>query len=730
MLLNKVHFSGSIFGIFLLCIPLFSTPKKQAEWKLEGKSISLTLNAEKGLIISEIQSPSMNFKIPMDQHSIPLYQVELVVGSKRKVIDATKVKDIEVLENSKSRIKLKCIHPQEGLTATVTAELNGEQNAVLFYFSGSLSQENSRFGLVRYPNFPTKVAKDEDFDLVLPLADGQIRSNILTHFKDGQRKEYPYPGLVSAQMLAGMTQQKGALVFARDAQGNYKQIEVLRSGKNVVYTFQNILYHDKSNSVSIPYPLQVSLFDQGWQSAARIYKKWAIQQSWSQRLLEKKLTQIPILKAPFVLGVNLMTPGSKGEPLSQYSAIPRVVQSWSDALGTPVTALLLSWEKNGPWVAPDYFPPFGGEKEFTQLIKNLQNNQHQTMAYLSGLNITVHKTPRHGAKTYRLGQDKIKKWMSEVIVGLDQKPRLIGNPLQGVGQYAVFCPYTKTGQDQLLSDAHKLAGYGINTIQIDQIVGGGLPPCLEEGHGHPPIGGSTQYEAIKKILSQLKEKLSPNQIISLEEPNELYIPYVDVFHTREYMENQWPREEPGARGIPLFAFLYHEFSLGYGGDSAPLLYQNQNAEIGVFAQAMNIATGKIPGAAVWLKLISFDQVHNEQKQFMVEVAKLLQTPAFPFLFGGKIVSFQNQDFGDWWLESKDLGFTFRQKVPKVLFTIFELSNKSQLHLYINLFPEDQKINLDFKNPQKKVLWPPSLTMDSERYTLKKYGLLAVQVLPK
>ena len=48
---------------------------------------------------------------------------------------------------------------------------------------------------------------------------------------------------------------------------------------------------------------------------------------------------------------------------------------------------------------------------------------------------------------------------------------------------------------------------GIDCVQVDQIVGGGLPPCYHPDHGHPPGGGNW---CAKNVVFIVIEDMSPH----------------------------------------------------------------------------------------------------------------------------------------------------------------------------------------------------------------------------
>ena len=84
-------------------------------------------------------------------------------------------------------------------------------------------------------------------------------------------------------------------------------------------------------------------------------------------------------------------------------------------------------------------------------------------------------------------------------------------------------------------------------IQIDQVVGGGVPPCFQESHGHPWAGLDRMTRAFAEILRQAHGlTYAKGAALSLEEPGEFFIPYMDIVHAREYMEGSLAQGRQGS----------------------------------------------------------------------------------------------------------------------------------------------------------------------------------------
>src|SRR5262249_45652379 len=157
----------------------------------------------------------------------------------------------------------------------------------------------------------------------------------------------------------------------------------------------------------------------------------------------------------------------------------------------------------------------------------------------------------------------------------------------------------------------------------DQIVGGGTPPCFAATHGHPQGGGTTVFTSVAALLDEARRMAAAapqRAAVSLGEPGGLDIPHVDPFHWPGDVAGVWPRDRRGSVGVPLFAYLYHESAAGYGGDSAPLAGPSDDPSVALYAQAANLAAGRLPGAAVWMKMVPPSALHPDLARFMKDAA--------------------------------------------------------------------------------------------------------------
>ncbi len=329
----------------------------------------------------------------------------------------------------------------------------------------------------------------------------------------------------------------------------------------------------------------------------------------------------------------------------------------------PVTFMMMSWEKHGAWVTPDYFPPFGGQEAFTAVTRQLHQQGDRAMVFLSGLKWTLSKEFSSGKEPYDSQAEFDRRGRSSAISDAQGQAFVIGKANADVGRYAEICIATPLGREILSGSTAACQQLGIDCVQADQIVGGGQPPCFHPQHGHPPGGGhwmsAALYEQMAAVRREGKAR-DHNFAFSIEEPGELYIPVLDTYHARDYAQVRWPRSGDGIEGVPLFTHVYHDYLHGYGGDSCGVsLTPSRRA---LYEQAMNLVCGKAPAVAVWSGWGEPSQIDAAQCRLLRSHGELWRGPAHDFLVFGRRIAAPVLE-----VPSLDIGFTDKSsKKPRTL----------------------------------------------------------------
>ena len=250
----------------------------------------------------------------------------------------------------------------------------------------------------------------------------------------------------------------------------------------------------------------------------------------------------------------------------------------------------------------------------------------------------------------------------------------------------------------------RLMPWGVDVLQMDQTTGGAGHACYSTLHQHPAGNGLYQSRDFHSLLDAMRTRgkgNSPDFILLHEEAHEQLIPHLDGFHVREYKEKFWYRGQPGAIGIPLFSYLYHEYAIGYGGDSAGL--SKDDNRLNVRSHAVNLITGRTPGAAIWSSPASMYDAHPNQIAMLRNHSRLLKTRAGEYLMLGKMLHP---------CEVPTAGLTFDLPVrrgakwekqplvtPAILTSSWQSPSGGIGHVFVNISPTVQplKVRLDTRN---------------------------------
>ena len=190
-----------------------------------------------------------------------------------------------------------------------------------------------------------------------------------------------------------------------------------------------------------------------------------------------------------------------------------------------------------------------------------------------------------------------------------------------------------------MAAALKCQALGVDCVQADQIVGGGLPPCYSARHGHPRGGGTWSARALYALFDEIRregKRRDPDFAWSIEEPGEFFIPVLDTYHARDYAQGRWPRDGKNVEGVPLFTHVYHAYLAGYGGDSCSVSSQAQASAL--YQQGMNLVCGKAPAVAVWTRAYDPAATDAAQARLLRDHVRLWRA-AQPFLvFGDRVAA--------------------------------------------------------------------------------------------
>jgi hypothetical protein len=503
----------------------------------------------------------------------------------------------------------------DGMDFNAECTVKLEENPALSDWRINISN-NTRYAIrsVEYPVVQAVMQLGDSMDddrILLPKQDGYLLGNPARMEWEGdrpdrrynQRYDYPgdgreFPAGISAQLLAYYDEGGGMYLGTHDGGGHAKMLGPvwLKDGPEEALDFTPVhsIPEAPGNDYLSPYDTVIGCFYGDWQAAADIYKSWAKEQEWcGKKLVERKDIPDWIKQGAFFFNFRLRY--QEGEE-AFLDRVPEYVNRWGKELGIPMVAMMCGWEKIGEWAGPDYFPPYGGDERFRKLCAGLKKSGIRPFPFgLSGLKLPVRKKIGRDWPQPELEIDYDNRACFEehyrrfAAVGPDGKIILDSEVASWDGLHAYACVATPQARKQLHDATLKLVeDFGVQVSQMDQVFNGGSTECYAPAHGHPLGRGKWQVEEMRKIYSDTRshaKELDPEFVLSQEFQSELFIPFLDIYHGRNYDQ---PR---GLVGVPLFSYLYHEYIPCYGGDWSSFLSDNTS---GVYYHAANFVYGNLP----------------------------------------------------------------------------------------------------------------------------------------
>lgn len=588
---------------------------------LESENHRLTFNSKTGQLISLRASQAIDQEFIFPHGDDPVFVVQYL-DDKRffHQVTSKQAARIEVKSSSEpEHLLLFQFHTLGGLdlNASVTIRVvPGDPSS-----HWSISIDNKAGLLITDVQFPFIVlpyhlaGKPGTEALLRPYTSGQLfrapnpqdlepDSPHAWQFRPENGDTSHYPGLTFAQFLAYYNDRAGIYVSCQDHSGGIKLIKPVhhRTG-GLRLGISHVGDWPRKGERQLPYDVVVRTFAGDWYDAADLYRQWSLTQPWAQKPLYRRM-DVPswlLDSSPHII-VRIQGQLDVGpvEPNPEFLPYPKIIpllEKISNRINSGVTPVVMSWERPGPWIYPDCFPPAGGDqslKEFTELARNhgwhvgsfCNGTRWVTHHYWSGYNGEQYFLEHDGEKSVCRTHDQ-KLW--EENWAQTWRPSYAG------------CLSVQKTQEIAVRFVERLIDDGLDWIQfLDQNVGCSTFPCFARDHGHADSPGGWMTSSMQQLLDSFKkmgqetERQSAGKrriVFSVETPpNEYFMPNFQVCDVRVIPPGHSGYEK---RFIPLYHFLYHEFVLMQGGFGyAPEPYHMP------IRTSYNLVVGEIPGGVI------------------------------------------------------------------------------------------------------------------------------------
>jgi hypothetical protein len=498
---------------------------------------------------------------------VPMFQLQLTDAERQshwtdsRAADGVAVR--REVEGPDTTLTVTYSQVEEGIDATVTVRARAEEPAVRFRIAVANESdqiiEQIVFPLLRIKR-PLGPLPDDD-RLFVPGGDGYVAG---PDAMERQRWHYRgYPGNASMQVSAYYDDAAGLSVICEDTKGEPKLLGASVDDEHVsLAAWLRCPFaagQDYESSWIAVQPCAGS-----WMMAADQYRQWAREQWWAKPKTGEQAPPQWIADSPLVLSAQFRPLGT-GEWLVPLDRWPEFARTWREATGaSSVMIESRYWEHSGVYTSPFYFPLHPSPDVVSETLARVQEEDVHVQAMVAGLKWMIEREPFHTPHYSILGFDGRQGFEEEgkpvCVVGRDGEVMVREAYFTWDGDHAFMCPATEFAKEHFRNTARVLAQAGFDLFEFDQMNGGECPPCYSTEHGHPPGEGRWMQQAIAELMMIAREegrKHNPAFALSLEDPAELLIPYLDTYISRVNHVVNWPAAGPGSEVVPAFEYVYH-----------------------------------------------------------------------------------------------------------------------------------------------------------------------------
>ncbi len=455
------------------------------------------------------------------------------------------------------------------LSAVATIHTSPDDPAIFWRIAFTMPTD-ATITNVQYPYIVVSYAPDGDKDgskLLQPFSNGRLHQRLrphhfppdfpdLWHLAPPNNEAAHYPGLTFAQFLAYYNQQAGLLLSCRDAAGHVKQIKPAHREPGLRLSLAHVVGWTTAGTHEISYDVALQGFAGDWYDAADIYRDWSLQQSWAATPLRER-SDLPAWLAKAPLHIVMRIQGELDEGPTQThpeftpfeNALP-LLDRVAERIGGPLAPVIMSWERPGPWVYPDCFPPVGGADSLRYFSSAARERGWHIGTYCNGTRwATAHKWSGYRGEEFFRAQGG----PESVCVQPDGRLWAARWDERWRPSYP-GCIGTERTKELLRDYARTLLDLGLDWIQIlDQNVGCCTFPCYADGHTHEPTPGHWMTAEMMALLNSIRERgdTSKREIAwSVESPCcEYFLPAFVICDIRPDFRTDF---------VPLYNYLYHE----------------------------------------------------------------------------------------------------------------------------------------------------------------------------
>ncbi|MBQ6823545.1 MAG: hypothetical protein IJP27_02735 [Clostridia bacterium] len=392
--------------------------------------------------------------------------------------------------------------------------------------------------------------------VLIPYNEGLLLEDETAHHEMYREPGYPsqgndfvFPNMVSAQMMAYLTEEGGLYLGAHDPRRGVKGIDIEPHPNGVLLRMR--LYGETD------FPIVWKKIGPRWEDAAEEYRQW-FEQNLPPRVKKIKENDLPdwYRENPLVVSYPVrgkfdtdeMTPNA----LFPYCNALPVLDRIAHATAAKLMVLLMHWEGTAPWAPPYVWPPYGGEEPFNAFRDALHKRGHLLGVYCSGFGYTTESN-----LTDYKGENIPYDGICTAEDGVPRPSPICTKQRKGHD----LCPVSKAGR-RVVEEAYlPLLQTGIDYAQIlDQNHGGGQYFCHNPHHGHPTAPGAWMTESMQTLLGEWNDA-APQVLLGCE--SAAGEPFLGNLL---FSDNRYPSNYRYGTAVPLHSYLFHEYLRNFMGN--------------------------------------------------------------------------------------------------------------------------------------------------------------------
>jgi hypothetical protein len=542
-----------------------------------NRAYRLLLDSQRGTIFSWRATFGVDRELLIPGHAgLPLFKIEFLNdGSEFRTVTSSEAKEVRVHQGGRPEEPVITLEYKElgGLPVDARATIRCPAGETLTYWSLEVNNRTTswighiQFPVIKVP-FDSPTSRDSSH-ILWSFADGALSGPVLPSMSvggwGGRRYDAPevwrynnYPGeWSSAQLLAYYNDAGGLYLACDDARGLPKFIDPLMDKDGVMMGIGHYPGTRGPGVTTLPYHVVLGTFHGDWYAAAEIYRQWAVRQPFCRTKLAER-SDVPkwLAESPLGIAFPMRGQGDWDPPAAvnpDYTPLTNALpylDKLAVAIEGPLMPIIFNWERGGPWVQPEAFPPLGGEAAVKEFMAKAKAKGWHPVIYGDGLCwVTAQKNTGYDGMPY------FRAHGGEAAAVLKWDGTLLENMGFNWRKNYAACVGTEAGRRMILGMTRGMVELGPEVVQqFDQ--GPGPLACYAKGHGHPPVPGPWMTESFNSLVKsdlEVARSVNPHIVMSCEgAPPESYLQDFQIWDARVTL-------------CPLYSFLYHEYGNGFEG---------------------------------------------------------------------------------------------------------------------------------------------------------------------